>query len=380
MAPRKESNELPKGIYKRGEVYWIRYAGLDGKTVYESSKQGDRTGTKVKDAEALLHERKADIGRGKQPEIKKKIPNYTFRDLSVEYLQWAKRQRSFPQKETLVKQLVTIFGAYPLRAFNSRLLEQYQTERLEKGNKIVKVKPQGGNKPGTINRHIATIKVMFTKAAEWEMVEEEVRKKVRKVKLLEENNRRLRYLAKEECQKLVGECPKHLRPLVITALNTGMRRGEIFGLKWDNIDLKHGFILLDKTKNGERREIPINETLRQTFKGIERRLDVPYIFFNPNTDPIVPYGDIKNAFNRACKKAGIRDFHFHDLRHTFASHLVMAGVDITTVKELLGHKTLTMTLRYAHLAPSHKVKAVDLLDSMINGTLNSPIARSFNES
>jgi len=358
---KKDKKELPKGIYKRGGVFWIRYAGIDGKIVFESAKQGDRSGTKVQDAEALLHERKADVGRGKQPEIRKKIPNITFKELSVEYLQWAKRQRSFRQKETLVKQLVTIFGAYPLRAFNSRLLEQYQTERMEKGNKQVKY--QVGNKPGTINRHIATIKHMFTKAVEWELVEEDVLKKVRKLKLLEENNRRLRYLSVEECGKLLSECPKHLRPIVITALHTGMRRGEILGLKWDNVDLKHGFILLDKTKNGERREIPIDQTLRATLTSIERRLDLPYVFFNRDTD--LPYGDIKTGFNRACKKAGIRDFHFHDLRHTFASHLVMAGQDITTVKELLGHKTLTMTLRYSHLAPAHTVKAVELLDSIL---------------
>ena len=262
---KKDKKELPKGIYKRGGVFWIRYAGIDGKIIFESAKQGDRLGTKVGDAEALLHERKADVGRGKQPEIRKKIPNITFKELSVEYLQWAKRQRSFRQKETLVKQLVTIFGAYPLRAFNSRLLEQYQTERMEKSNKQVKY--QVGNKPGTINRHVATIKAMFTKAVEWELVEEDALKKVRKVKLLEENNRRLRYLSVEECGKLLNECPKHLRPIVITALHTGMRRGEILGLKWENIDLKHGFILLDKTKNGERREIPIDQTLRATLTG-----------------------------------------------------------------------------------------------------------------
>jgi integrase len=327
--------------------------------IYESAKQGDRPGTKLQDAEALLHERKADVGRGKQPEIRKKIPNITFKALSVEYLQWAKRQRSFPQKETLVNQLVTIFGAYPLRAFNSRLLEQYQTERMEKGRKQAKKTIPAGNKPATINRHVAVIKAMFTKAVEWELVEEEVLKKVRKVKLLEENNRRLRYLSKEECQALVAECAGHLKPIVIMALNTGMRRGEILSLKWDNVDMKHGFILLDKTKNGERREIPINETLKATLADVPRRLDLPHVFINPDTD--LPYGDIKNAFNRACRKAGIRDFHFHDLRHTFASHLVMGGQDITTVKDLLGHKTLTMTLRYSHLAPAHTVKAVELL-------------------
>ena len=178
----------------------------------------------------------------------------------------------------------------------------------------------------------------------------------------------MRYLCKEECQALVNACSSHLKPIVITALNTGMRRGEILSLKWENVDLKHGFILLDKTKNGERREIPINDTLRAALTGIQRRLDVPYVFYGPST--ALPYGDIKNSFNGACRRAGIRDFHFHDLRHTFASHLVMAGIDIATVRELLGHKTLTMTLRYAHLAPSHKVKAVDILNPALNENAN----------
>ena len=80
------------------------------------------------------------------------------------------------------------------------------------------------------------------------------------------------------------------------------------------------------------------------------------------------YSNIRRSFTTACRPAGIKDFHFHDLRHTFASQLVMAGIDLTTIKELLGHKTLTMTLRYAHLAPSHKVKAVDILDNALNET------------
>lgn len=345
-----------RGMYKRGNVYWISYAGLDGKVVRESSKS-----TKYKDAEALLIKRKQTIKDGKQPDIKR-IANHTFRELAADYVKWAERQRGFKEKKSYVKGLVASFGHYPLRRFDTRLLEQDQTNMI-----------QNGKKPATVNRRLATIKHMFTKAVEWDMVEEEVLKRVRRVKLLEENNRRLRYLSREECSALIAACDSHLRPIVITAVNTGMRKSEILKLKWDNVDLQHGFILLDRTKNGERREIPINETLRETlavpFQGTKdqpRRIDVPYVFYDPKTGNA--YQDLKKSFNAACRRAGIKDFRFHDLRHTFASHLVMAGVDITTVKELLGHKTLTMTLRYSHLAPSHKVKAVDLLNDTLQGT------------
>ena len=94
-------------------------------------------------------------------------------------------------------------------------------------------------------------------------------------KMFPENNKRLRYLSKEECKDLINACDNHVKPIVITALNTGMRKSEILSLKWDNVDLKHGFVLLDMTKNGERREIPINDTLRITLQGITRRLDSP---------------------------------------------------------------------------------------------------------
>jgi len=234
---------MAKGIYKRGNTYWIRYAGLDGRIIYESSG-----GDKFKDAEALLIQRKQAIKEGKQPEIKK-IANHTFNELVAGYLRWAERQRCFKSKTYLIKQLAEALGSLPLRRFNSMLLEQYQTERLQKGDK-----------PATVNRLIATISHMFTKAVEWNMVEEETLKRIRKVKLLPENNRRLRYLSKEECHSLINACDNHLKPILVTALNTGMRKGEILSLKWDNVDLKHGFILLDITKNGERREIPISMT------------------------------------------------------------------------------------------------------------------------
>jgi len=351
-----EKNKYPKGIYKRGNLFWLRYAGLDGKMVFEP------TGTdKLKNAETQLHKRKAEISSGKQPEIIK-IKNHSFRELADEYVKWAERQRGFIKKLSVIKMLVAEFGHYPLRRFDTMMIEQFQTDRLQKGHK-----------PATVNRHIATLKHMFTKATDWNMVEEETLKRVRKVKLLEENNRRLRYLSKEECQALINACKEHLKPIVITALNTGMRKQEILSLQWGQVDLKNGFILLDITKNGERREIPINATLREVLSGIIRRIDVPYVFYDNETGQ--RYGNIQRSFTTACRKANIRDFHFHDLRHCFSSHLVMAGVDLTTVKELLGHKTLTMTLRYSHLAPSHKVKAVDILDNTLND--NSTIQKLY---
>jgi integrase len=339
-----------KGIYKRGNVYWIRYSGLDGRIVRESTGSD-----KFKKAESLLLERKQGIKEGKMPEIKV-IKNHTFKELCEEYRKWAERQRSYKSKKSFITHLEDTFGAMPLRRFSTMMVEQFQTEELQKEKK-----------PATINRFLATLKHMFTKAVEWDMLEEASLKRIRKVKLLPENNRRLRYLSKDECQNLINASDKHLKPIVITALNTGMRRGEILGLKWDQVDLKHGFILLDVTKNGDRREIPINGSLRDTLqKTVVRRIDIPYVFHDPKTGKV--YQDVKRSFHSACKKAKINDFHFHDLRHTFASQLVMAGIDLTTVKELLGHKTLTMTLRYAHLAPGHKVRAVDVLDGVLNDT------------
>jgi len=344
---------MAKGIYKRGNRYWIRYAGLDGRIAYEPSGS-----TKFREAEALLIQRKQAIKEGKQPEIKK-IANHTFKELAVTYLLWVNgRQKSAKTKGYLINQLLPTYCNLPLRRFTTAIVEQLQTDLINRG-----LKNSSCNKVLNIFKH------MFSKAVDWDMVESEVLKYVRKVKLLKDDSKRLRYLSKEECQALINACDPHLKPIVIIALNTGMRRGEILSLSWDNTDLKHGFILLDVTKNGERREIPINDTLRKTLNGMTRRIDIQHVFYHPFNGK--PYKEVKHSFNTACKRSGIKNFHFHDLRHTFASHLVMSGIDITTVSRLLGHKNLTMTLRYSHLAPSHMVKAMDILDNTLNGKINS---------
>jgi integrase len=198
----------------------------------------------------------------------------------------------------------------------------------------------------------------------------------------------LRFLTVEEAQALVSVCDEHLRPIVITALHTGMRRGEILSLTWDNVDLVNGFITLTETKNGEKREVPIDGTLRETFNRLPRRFVekdgkdgekvkelVPSLFHDPDT--LKPYGSVKRSFATAMKTAKITGCRFHDLRHTFASQLVMAGVDLTTVKELLGHKDIKMTLRYAHLAPAHKRNAINVLDTLLTPSPETSLQTHF---
>ncbi len=337
-----------RGIYKRKGTpfYWIMYS-VDGVMNYESSKS-----TRFRDAELLLLQRRQEIKEGRQ--IVR--TNHTFTELVGKYVEWVQGRQAKTSIEAdsyRINRIAQYFNDKPIKQFNTHITEQFQTDLINRQLK-----------PSTINKYLAIVRHMFTKAVDWEMVDEDTLRRVRRVKLLPVNNTRLRFLSKEECQALINACYNYLKAIVIIALYTGMRKREILLLLWENVDLNHGFILLKITKNGERREIPINETVRRVFLCLPRRLDVPYVFYNPKNGK--PWGDIKRSFNTACRRAGIRDFHFHDTRHTFASHLIMSGIDLTTVKELLGHKDIKMTLRYAHLAPSHKVKAVDVLDNTLN--------------
>jgi integrase len=167
----------------------------------------------------------------------------------------------------------------------------------------------------------------------------------KKAKILKGEVRRTRFILPTEIQRLLSNCADHLKPIVRVALHTGMRKGELLTLKWDQVNLEQGIISLLDTKNHERREVPTNETVKATLKGIERKGD--YVFSNEAGGSFV---NLRHSFDTAVRKSGITDFRFHDLRHTFASNLVMEGIDIMTVKELMGHKDLTKTLRYAHLA------------------------------
>ena len=339
-----------KGLYKRGQIYWTAIK-VDGELYRES------TGTRSqKEAEHTLACRRKEINEGKLPGTKR--ISYKFAELAREYLKWTERQRSYKDKKLWIGQLIEVFGNLNVKDLNTRIIEQWQSERMKR------------NKPSTVNRILATLKHMINKGVQWDMANEETLKQVRNVKLLEENNKRLRFLTVEECQRLIDCCDPHLKPIVTVALHTGMRKSEILNLKWEQIDLVHGFILLDTTKNGERREIPIDSTLIEMFSEMPHSIESIYAFTDRDGNL---YKSVKKSFSTALRKAGIRDFRLHDCRHTYASQMVMNGVDLATVKDLLGHKSLAMTMRYAHLSPRHKRKAVNILDKVLsnNQTENS---------
>ena len=164
-----------------------------------------------------------------------------------------------------------------------------------------------------------------------------------------------------EIRALLRVCSDHIRSIVVTALNTGMRRSELLNLRWPDVDLKNRKITVINAKNNESRVIPINQTLYQELFALYKKVKAEYVFSGRNGRP---FKDIKKGFYSALKKAGIKDFRFHDLRHTFGSHLVMQGVDLRTVQQVMGHKDIKMTMRYAHLSPEYVQMAVEKLDKL----------------
>lgn len=335
-----------KGIYKRGSVWWVVYTDASGRVVRETSGTSD-----YKAATKKLTECRDSAAKGIQA-AKQSVRKVRFSEAIDEYLKWAKPQRAYKNKEYMKTALVEKFGNIPLQRFNIAMLEGYQQELLVEGKAS-----------GTINRRMAMLKHLFHKANDWGWVDDGTLRVVRKVKMLKEPAGRLRYLSPEEVRNLLAQCRNpQLKAIVIMAINTGMRRGEILDLKWESVDLRNGYILIGQSKNGDRREVPINGAVREVLSGIVRRLDSSHVFCDAKGKA---YKGGRNAYVRACERAGLHDFHFHDLRHTAASFMAMGGVDLMAIKQILGHKTIQMTLRYSHLAPGHLRKAVAAIDQAL---------------
>ncbi|RJR33253.1 MAG: site-specific integrase [Desulfobacteraceae bacterium] len=349
-------------IRKRGDSYQIDYRDPNGKRIRLSFD-------KKKDAEAELGKRVSLIAEKRYLDVKREYTN-TLKDLLKKYAENYEKQASYGKYKTYcVENFREHFGEDTLLASIRYVdLETYRNKLRSKLTVNGTLRADA-----SVNREMACLHHIFRKAVEWDMVEKNPFDAGKSL-LLKENNQRIRYLTEEEVTRLMAECKpkKHLHRIVVCALNTGMRKGEILSLRWSQI--RNGFIYLEKTKTNERREIPVNEDLDSLFKEIrkEQGLTSEYVF----TYAKRLISRIDRAFHGALKRAGIEDFKFHDLRHTFASHLIMKGGTLKEAQELLGHKTMTMTLRYAHLSQDHKKRAVSLLNGLTSAKMSQMVTSS----
>jgi integrase len=326
------------GLYKRGEIYWFTITH-EGQRIQESLGTDNK-----KMAEKAYAKTLTDIVEGRYFEATR-AKRSLFQEMTTKYL----KDHEHSRDQTSLKQLSPFFNGRTLFQITTRLVAEYREKRTaEKA------------KPATIYQELALLRRMFNVAIkEWQWL------KINPVSSLSfsvgNRNARTRWLTPEEQETLLSCAtnPAWLRPLLVTALYTGMRRGEMLALTWRDIDSKQRIIRIEQSKNGDRRSVPISETLQGTLDAIKVR-DISGKVF-----PIA-VRSVRAAFDKALERAKIEDFHFHDLRHTFATRLVQNGVDLYKVKELLGHKTIAMTMRYAHHYPESLRSSVEVLDRCYN--------------
>jgi integrase len=359
---------MAKGIYERngrnGDVtYYIRYQ-VDGTDIKERVGRKSR-GFNREMAKDALKSRLGDIAQGhfNLEKVRKPVP---FSKLVEKYREFAGGyKRGWETEKYIVEEFASLFGDTPLAQITTWQIEKWKAEEGRRLN------------PVTVNRRLTVIKHMFKKAVEWDLAKSNSATSVKRFSVTSE---RTRFLSKDEIRSLLVECEKQvtspwLLPLVTLALHTGMRQGELLKLKWQNVDLERGSITIIQSKTLRRKTIAINEPARDGLNWLQENRYGELLFLWPWGDPIGKV-TVYDAFKKVCGAAKITDFRFHDLRHTFASHLVMAGVDLVTVKELLGHKTINMTNRYTHLAQEHKAQAVAKLSERMRGERTAADAQS----
>ena len=336
--------------------WWIRYSDQYGHIHRE--KVGPR-----KLAKEAYEKRKTDIREGKFfPEKLRQRRDMLFKDMSKLYLEEHSRvnKRSYDGDRHVMNRLNQAFGEKALSEITTEDVERFKNRLIKEGrvkNSKEKSKPLS---VATVNRHLALMSGVFNKARAWGKTK--AGNPVTQVQKFKENNERVRYLMEEEELGLKEKFPEEYWPFVEVALHTGMRRGEQFNLHWRDVNFHSRTITIPRSKSGEMRFVRMNDRVVEILRGLPGRLKSEWVFPSETGEtPLNANNFINRVFNPALKEAKVKDFRWHDLRHTFASRLTMAGVDLRTLQELMGHKTIKMTLRYSHLSPTHTLEAVNKL-------------------
>lgn len=347
------------GLYRRGKYWWMSYQSeaTGGRQIYKPLKTINK-----REAERRYRSLCTEIERG------------TFKLSAPRRMQFDKLCKMFLEKHaafkrsgwrdemTIRRHLLPWFKDLRLSAIDQKMITDYKAQRA---NAV---------KPATVNRELALLKTLFSKAIAWGMAD---RNPVKQVELFDEDNQIERVLTEDEEARLLDDCVgrfAYLRSFIILALNTGMRRGELLTLKWGNVNLPFGQIVVEATnaKAKRRRMIPINSKVREIVENLRSNTSSQYVLSKSTGKPYSKW-TVDKHFRDLCNRVGTTGLRIHDLRHTFASRLSAKGVDIVTIKDLLGHHSITMTMRYAH-SNSHK-QAVDLLCEPAAGSDNKVLQK-----
>jgi integrase len=346
----------------------ISYVGLDGK------RHRDKTTAATKaEAEAILRKKMSEVTKAKLTdahtlEAAKPKPFKEF--LIKEYLphcQATHTPSTYYGDRSCAKSSLPYFGALSLRSITPGTIQRFIDQQA--GREIGPAKKKRKIRPATVNRLFMFVSGVLAEAVRRGYID---RNPASRIPQLPEHNDKLRWLTDAEEERLLAFAPDYIKPLILTAIHTGMRKGEVLRLKRADLDFEQRLLQVTQAKNHRVRYIPMNDTLMELLRSIPafvgKNGPSPYVFTNPETG--VGFTNIDHGYREAVRKAGLTGVNFHTLRHTFASRLVQAGVPLNTVRELLGHGTMQVTMRYAHLAPNNLHEAVAVLAK--KGSAGSP--------
>lgn len=321
------------GLFKRGKTWWFKKE-VGCRRVQESTGTTNR-----RKAELYFADRIQELEEEARNGPKKVYEDHTYEELRTRYMDTRsllnKTATSIARDRHTFKQLDKAFAGMKLKEITPEKISDYKDRRLKEGIAV-----------STLAKELMILRSAFKIAMlEWEWIDVTP---FLKLSIESSDNKIERYLTPEEEEKLVSECPDWLKDIVVFAINTGMRRGEILTLKWPQVDLDRRVLTLLVTKNKKKRGVPINAVVQELLRRkVSKRTDSDYVFPSEAGTLIDPH-NLERAFRSARKAAKLLDLRFHDLRHTAASRMAQAGVEIYTIAKILGHETLSVTTRYAH--------------------------------
>jgi site-specific recombinase XerD len=337
---RKKSRNV-RGVFEKApgsDVWWIRF--IDSKGRFRREKAGSK-GMAID----LYRKRKVEALEGKKLPERLRRATVTFAEIARDALTYSKVHKaatSYRCDAGRMEVLLGWFREYPAESITAQDIErQFQKQKWA---------------PATPNRYRALLSLTYRLAIRNGKVKENP---ARLVPHRLEDNARIRFLyADEETalrKAIEAKCPERL-PEFVLALNTGLRLSEQYGLPWENVSLPLRILTIRRSKNGAMRHVPLNQAAVRALEALREQYPASELVCRGVKEP-------RRWFEPVLKNAKVSNFSWHCLRHTFASRLTMAGVDLRTVQELMGHKCIAMTVRYSHLAPKHTLAAVERLDA-----------------